>query len=214
MITAEMVKELRERSGAGMMDCKKALTETGGNIEKAIDYLREKGLAAAAKKASRVAAEGIVEAYIHMGGKIGVLLELNCETDFVAKTEGFKALAKDIAMHIAASSPICIAREEVPEEKLEHEREILRAQALNEGKPAQIVDKMVTGRIEKYYKEVCLLEQPFVKDPDKTIKELVTTSIAKIGENISIRRFARFQLGEDIEKKENDFAAEVMAFVK
>lgn len=214
MITAEMVKELRERSGAGMMDCKKALTETGGNIEKAIDYLREKGLAAAAKKASRVAAEGIVEAYIHMGGKIGVLLELNCETDFVAKTEGFKALAKDIAMHIAASSPICIAREEVPEEKLEHEREILRAQALNEGKPAQIVDKMVTGRIEKYYKEVCLLEQPFVKDPDKTIKELVTTSIAKIGENISIRRFARFQLGEGIEKKENDFAAEVMAFVK
>lgn len=214
MITAELVKELRERSGAGMMDCKKALTETNGNIEKAIDYLREKGLAAAAKKASRVAAEGLVEAYIHMGGKIGVLLELNCETDFVAKTDGFKALARDIAMHIAASNPICIAREEVPEEKLNHEREILRAQALNEGKPAQIVEKMVVGRIEKYYKEVCLLEQPFVKDPDMTIKDLVTTSIAKIGENISVRRFVRFQLGEGIEKKENDFAAEVMAFVK
>lgn len=214
MITAELVKELRERSGAGMMDCKKALTETNGDVEKAIDYLREKGLAAAAKKASRVAAEGIVEAYIHMGGKIGVLLELNCETDFVAKTDGFKALARDIAMHIAASNPICIAREEVPEEKLNHEREVLRAQALNEGKPAQIVDKMVTGRIEKYYKEVCLLEQPFVKDPDMSIKDLVTTSIAKIGENITIRRFARFQLGEGIEKKENDFAAEVMAFVK
>lgn len=214
MITAELVKELRERSGAGMMDCKKALTETNGDIEKAIDYLREKGLAAAAKKASRVAAEGLVEAYIHMGGKIGVLLELNCETDFVAKTDGFKALAKDIAMHIAASNPICIAREEVPEEKLSHEREILRAQALNEGKPAQIVEKMVVGRIEKYYKEVCLLEQPFVKDPDMTIKDLVTSSIAKIGENITIRRFARFQLGEGIEKKENDFAAEVMAFVK
>lgn len=214
MITAELVKELRERSGAGMMDCKKALTETNGDIEKAIDYLREKGLAAAAKKASRVAAEGLVEAYIHMGGKIGVLLELNCETDFVAKTDGFKSLAKDIAMHIAASNPICIAREEVPEEKLNHEREILRAQALNEGKPAQIVDKMVIGRIEKYYKEACLLEQPFVKDPDMSIKDLITASIAKIGENITIRRFSRFQLGEGIEKKETDFAAEVMAFVK
>lgn len=214
MITAELVKELRERSGAGMMDCKKALTETNGNIEKAIDYLREKGLAAAAKKSSRVAAEGVVEAYIHMGGKIGVLLELNCETDFVAKTDGFKALAKDVAMHIAASNPMCIAREEVPEDKLNHEREILRAQALNEGKPAQIVDKMVIGRIEKYYKEVCLLEQPFVKNPDLTIKDLITASIAKIGENITVRRFARFQLGEGIEKKDNDFAAEVMAFVK
>lgn len=214
MITASMVKELRERSGAGMMDCKKALTETNGDIEKAIDFLREKGLAAAAKKAGRVAAEGVVEAYIHAGGKIGVMVELNCETDFVAKTDDFKTLARDIAMHIAASNPMCINREEVPEEKLTHEREILRAQALNEGKPEKIIEKMVEGRIEKYYKEVCLLDQPFVKDPDQTIKELVTASIAKIGENISVRRFARFQLGEGIEKRQDDFAAEVMSFVK
>lgn len=209
-----MVKELRERSGAGMMDCKKALTEMDGNIEKAIDYLREKGLAAAAKKAGRVAAEGTVESYIHAGGKIGVMLELNCETDFVAKTDDFKALAKDIAMHIAASNPVCISREEVPVDSLNHEREILRAQALNEGKPEKIVEKMVEGRIEKYYKEVCLLEQPFVKDPDKTIKDLVTANIAKIGENITIRRFARFQLGEGIEKKQDNFAEEVMSFMK
>lgn len=214
MITAGMVKELRERSGAGMMDCKKALTEMDGNIEKAIDYLREKGLAAAAKKAGRVAAEGTVESYIHAGGKIGVMLELNCETDFVAKTDDFKALAKDIAMHIAASNPVCISREEVPVDSLNHEREILRAQALNEGKPEKIVEKMVEGRIEKYYKEVCLLEQPFVKDPDKTIKDLVTANIAKIGENITIRRFARFQLGEGIEKKQDNFAEEVMSFMK
>lgn len=214
MITAGMVKELRERSGAGMMDCKKALTEMDGNIEKAIDYLREKGLAAAAKKAGRVAAEGTVESYIHAGGKIGVMLELNCETDFVAKTDDFKALAKDIAMHIAASNPVCISREEVPVDSLNHEREILRAQALNEGKPEKIVEKMVEGRIEKYYKEVCLLEQPFVKDPDKSVKDLVTASIAKIGENITIRRFARFQLGEGIEKKQDNFAEEVMSFMK
>ncbi len=213
-ITASMVKELRERSGAGMMDCKKALGETNGNIEKAIDYLREKGLAAAAKKAGRVAAEGVVEAYIHGAGKIGVMLELNCETDFVAKTDDFKALAKDIAMHIAASNPVCIAREEVAEESLNHEREILRAQALNEGKPEKIVEKMVEGRIEKYYKEICLLEQPFVKDPDKTVKDLVTASIAKIGENITIRRFVRFQLGDGIEKKQDNFADEVMSFIK
>lgn len=214
MITSAMVKELRERSGAGMMDCKKALTETNGDIDKAVDFLREKGLAAAAKKASRVAAEGVVEAYIHAGGKIGVLLELNCETDFVAKTEDFKALARDIAMQIAANNPLCICKEEVPAEKVQHERDVLRAQALNEGKPEKIVDKMVEGRIEKYYKEVCLLEQPFIKDGDKTVKELITATIAKIGENINIRRFSRFQLGEGIEKKESDFAAEVMSFVK
>lgn len=214
MITAEMVKQLRERTGAGMMDCKKALTETNGDIEKAIDFLREKGLAAAAKKAGRLAAEGLVESYIHAGGRIGVLVEVNCETDFVAKTDGFKALVKDIAMQIAASNPLYVRREEVPEADLEHEREVLRAQALNEGKPANIVEKMIVGRLEKFYKEVCLLEQPFIKDPDKTINQLITESIARIGENISVRRFTRYQLGEGLEKKANDFAAEVMAAVK
>ena len=214
MITAGMVKELRERTGAGMMDCKKALTETNGDMDKAIDYLREKGLAAAAKKAGRVAAEGLVESYIHGGGRIGVLVEVNCETDFVAKTEGFKALAKDIAMQIAAANPAYVSREEVPAEILEHEREVLRAQALNEGKPAQIVEKMIVGRIEKYYKEVCLLEQVFIKDTDKTITQLISENIAKIGENIAVRRFTRYQLGEGIEKKSNDFAAEVMAAVQ
>lgn len=214
MITAEMVKELRERTGAGMMDCKKALNECNGNMDKAIDFLREKGLAAAAKKAGRVAAEGIVESYIHGGGRIGVLLELNCETDFVAKTEGFKALAKDIAMQIAAANPAYVSRTEVPASIIEHEREILRVQALNEGKPAHIVEKMIDGRVEKYYKEVCLLEQPFIKDPDKTVTQLITESISKIGENIAVRRFTRYQLGEGIEKKSNDFAAEVMAAVQ
>ncbi len=214
MVTAAMVKELRERTGAGMMDCKKVLTETNGDIDKAVDVLREKGLAAAAKKAGRVASEGTVEAYIHAGGKIGVLVEVNCETDFVAKTDDFKLLVKDIAMHIAAANPLYLNKEQVPEETLQHERDILRAQALNEGKPEKIVDKMVEGRIEKYYKEVCLLEQPFVKDQDNTISQLITQSIAKIGENITIRRFVRYQLGEGIEKKETDFAAEVMAFVK
>jgi len=213
MITAEMVKELRERTGAGMMDCKKALGETNGDMEKAIDFLREKGLAAAAKRAGKVAAEGVIEAYIHGGGRIGVMLELNCETDFVAKTDAFKALAKDIAMQVAAANPSYVRREEVPVEVLEHEKEVLRAQAINEGKPANIAEKMVAGRVEKYYKETCLMEQPFIKDPDKTITQLITESIAKIGENISIRRFTRYQLGEGIEKKSNDFAAEVMATV-
>lgn len=214
MVTAGMVKELRERTGAGMMDCKKALNEVNGDLEKAVDFLREKGLAAAAKKAGRVAAEGVVEAYIHGGGRIGVMVEVNCETDFVAKTDDFKALAKDIAMQIAAANPLYVRREEVPAEIVEHEKEVLRAQALNEGKPANIVEKMVVGRVEKYYKEVCLLEQVFIKNPDKTITQLINESIAKIGENISIRRFTRYQLGEGIEKKSNDFAAEVMAAVK
>ncbi|MDD4601741.1 Elongation factor Ts [bioreactor metagenome] len=214
MITAEMVKQLRERTGAGMMDCKKALTQMDGNIEKAVDFLREKGLAAAAKKASRVTAEGLVESYIHAGGRIGVLVEVNCETDFVAKTDDFKALVKDIAMQIAASNPTYIRREEVPEADLEHEREVLRAQALNEGKPANIVEKMIGGRLEKYFKEVCLLEQPFIKDPDKTLNQLITDRIARIGENISVRRFTRYQLGEGLEKRANDFAAEVMAAVQ
>ena len=213
-ITAALVKELRERTGAGMMDCKKALAATEGDMEKAIDFLREKGLAAAAKKAGRIAAEGLVESYIHGGGRIGVLVEVNCETDFVAKTDAFKSLVKDIAMHIAAANPSYLRREEVPAAELEHEKMVLSEQARNEGKPEKIIEKMVTGRIEKYYKEVCLLEQPFVKDPDKTISDLITESIAKIGENIAIRRFTRYQLGEGIEKKQEDFAAEVMSFVK
>ena len=213
-ITAALVKELRERTGAGMMDCKKALSATDGDLEKAIDFLREKGLAAAAKKAGRVAAEGLVEAYIHGGGRIGVLVEVNCETDFVAKTDAFKELVKDIAMHIAATNPSYLKREEVPTAELEHEQAVLAEQARNEGKPEKIIEKMVAGRIEKYYKEVCLMEQPFVKDPDKTISDLITESIAKIGENISIRRFTRYQLGGGIEKKEENFAEEVMSFVK
>ena len=213
-ITAALVKELRERTGAGMMDCKKALSATDGDLEKAIDFLREKGLAAAAKKAGRVAAEGLVEAYIHGGGRIGVLVEVNCETDFVAKTDAFKELVKDIAMHIAATNPSYLKREEVPTAELEHEQAVLAEQARNEGKPEKIIEKLVAGRIEKYYKEVCLMEQPFVKDPDKTISDLITESIAKIGENISIRRFTRYQLGEGIEKKEENFAEEVMSFVK
>ncbi len=213
-ITAAMVKELRETTGAGMMDCKKALMHTEGDQEKAVDFLREKGLAAAAKKAGRVAAEGAVTSYIHAGGKIGVLVEINCETDFVANTDEFQSFAREIAMQIAAANPSCVRREEVDTKELDHEREVLREQALQEGKPEKIVEKMVEGRIEKYYKEVCLMEQPFIKDPDQTITDLVKSKIAKIGENISIRRFVRYQLGEGIEKRVDDFAAEVMAAAK
>jgi len=213
-ITAAMVKELREMTGAGMMDCKKALGETEGNIEKAVDFLREKGLAAAAKKAGRIAAEGVVEAYIHGGGRIGVMVEINCETDFVAKTDDFKELARDVAMQIAATNPLFVRREDVDPAVIEHEREVFRAQALNEGKPEKIVEKMVVGRIEKYYKEICLMEQSFIKDPDQTISQIINGKISKIGENISIRRFTRYQLGEGIEKKVDDFAAEVMAAAK
>ncbi|MBS4025167.1 MAG: translation elongation factor Ts [Clostridia bacterium] len=210
-INANLVKELRERTGAGMMDCKKALIEKDGDIEKAINYLREKGLAAAAKKSSRIAAEGLVEAYIHGAGRIGVLIEVNCETDFVAKTEGYKELCRDIAMQIAANKPQYISRNEVPQEEIEKEKEILKAQALNEGKPEKIVEKMVEGRIDKFFKEVCLLEQPFIKDPDKTVEQLVVEKVAKIGENISIRRFARFELGEGLAKRQDNFAEEVMS---
>lgn len=210
-ITAAQVKELRERTNAGMMDCKRALVETDGNLEKAIEFLREKGLAAAAKKAGRVAAEGIVDSYIHMGGRIGVLVEVNCETDFVAKNDDFKALVRDIAMQIAAAKPICVRREEVPADEIEKEKEILRAQALNEGKPEKIVDKMVNGRIEKYYKEVCLMEQPFVKDSDKSITDLINEKIASMGEKIEIRRFVRYEMGEGLEKKEDNFVEEVMS---
>ncbi len=210
MITASMVKELRERTGAGMMDCKKALSESNGDVDKAIDLLREKGLAAAAKKSGRIAAEGIVEAYIHGNGRIGVLVEVNIETDFAAKNEDFKNFVKDVALQIAASKPEYVSREEVPAEVIEKEKEILKAQALNEGKPEKIVEKMVEGRIEKYYKEVCLLEQPYIKDPDKTIQTLLTEKIAAIGENMNIRRFIRFEMGEGLTKKEENFADEVM----
>ncbi len=212
-ITAEMVKELRERTGAGMMDCKRALTETAGDMDKAITYLREKGLAAAAKKAGRIAAEGLVDSYIHLGGRIGVLVEVNCETDFVAKTDVFRAFVKDIAMQIAAAKPEYVSREEVPQEVLEREKEIYRSQAKNEGKPDNVAEKIVAGRIEKYFKEACLLEQPFIKDPDLTIQQLLNAKIAQIGENILIRRFARFERGEGLARREDNFAAEVMAQV-
>ena len=212
-VTAAMVKDLRERTGAGMMDCKKALVESNGDMDKAIAFLREKGLAAAAKKAGRIAAEGVVESYIHMGGKIGVLVEVNCETDFVAKTDQFKSFCHDVAMHIAAANPLFVAKEEVPTDALDKEKEIFRAQALNEGKPEKIVDRMVEGRVEKYYKEVCLLEQPFVKDTDKTIKDLVSDVTVSIGEKISIRRFTRYERGEGIQKREDNFAQEIAAQV-
>lgn len=213
-VSASAVKELREKTGAGMLDCKKALEAADGNIEKAVEVLREKGLAAAANKAGRIATEGVCESYIHAGGRIGVLVEINCETDFVAKTDQFKEFARDIAMHIAASSPKYVRREEVPADEIEKEKEILKAQALNEGKPEKIVEKMVEGRIGKYYEEYCLLEQSFIKDPDKTISQLVNEKISTIGENISIRRFVRYELGEGMEKKQDNFVEEVMAQAK
>jgi len=197
-ITPQMVKELRERTQAGMMDCKRALEATGGDMEKAVAYLREKGLAAAAKKAGRVAAEGLVEAYIHPGGRVGVLIEVNCETDFVARTDDFRQLARDLAMQVAASRPLYVSREDVPAAVLEEERRIYRAAALNEGKPEHVVDKIVEGRLEKFFKEVCLLEQPFIKDPDRTVNDLIQEKIASMGENITVRRFARFERGESV----------------
>ena len=216
MFTAKDVAELREMTGAGMMDCKKALTECEGNKDKAVDFLREKGLAAAAKKAGRIAAEGIVDAYIHMNGRIGVLLEVNCETDFVAKTDEFKALAHDISLHIAATKPSYIHKSEVPAEEIEKEKEILRAQAKNEEKPKpdNIIEKMVEGRAAKYYKEVCLMEQPFVKDPDLTVDQVLNQAVAKIGEKISIRRFVRYEMGEGLQKREDNFVDEVMGQMK
>jgi len=212
-VDAKLVKELREKTGAGILDSKKALEEANNDVNKAIELLREKGLAAAANKAGRIATEGVVESYIHAGGRIGVLVEINCETDFVAKTDQFKEFARDVAMHIAAMNPRYVRREEVSTEELEKEKEILRVQALNEGKPEKIVDKMVEGRINKYYEEFCLLEQAFVKDPDKTIANLVSEKISTIGENISIRRFVRYELGEGLEKKVDNFVEEVMAQV-
>jgi elongation factor Ts len=195
-VSASVVKELREKTGAGMMDCKKALAETEGDVRKAIDYLRQKGLAAAAKKADRAAADGAVGAYVHPGGKIGVLVEINCETDFVARTGEFQTLLKDIAMQVAAANPRYIRREDVSPSELDKEKEIYRQQALETGKPEKVIDKIVKGKIDRFYSEVCLLEQSFIKDPDKTISTVINDAIARLGENIQVRRFARYHLGE------------------
>lgn len=210
-VSAAMVKELREKTGAGMMDCKRALMETGGDIEKATDELRKKGLADAAKKAGRAAAEGTVTSYIHAGGKIGVMVEVNCETDFVAMNPDFQAFAKDVAMHIAAASPLCIRRDEIPAAVLEREKEVYWGQAREMNKPEAVLQRVVDGRVEKFLAENCLLEQKFVKDPDRTIQEVLNALIVKIKENISIRRFVRFQLGEGLAKKVDNFAEEVAA---
>ncbi|HUQ05455.1 MAG TPA: translation elongation factor Ts [Kofleriaceae bacterium] len=208
-ITANLIKDLRERTGAGMADCKKALVESDADVEKAIDYLRKKGLAKAAKKAGREATEGAIVSYIHGGGKIGVMVEINCETDFVARNDDFQAFTKDVAMQIAAMNPTFVRKEEVSEDVVAREREILLAKAKESGKPEQVVAKMVDGQVSKWLKEICLLDQSFVKNPDKTIEQLQQELIAKIGENIRVRRFARFELGEGLEKKKSDFAAEV-----
>lgn len=195
-VSAAQVRELRERTGAGMLDCKKALAEAGGNMEKAIQLLREKGLATAQKKAGRVASQGLVGSYIHAGGKIGVLIEVNCETDFVARTTEFQELVRDLAMQVAAANPRWVRREEVPAEVIEAERGIYRAQVAGSGKPEAVVEKIVAGKLEKFFADTCLLEQPFIKDPDRTVGQLVTEAISRIGENLVVRRFARFQLGE------------------
>ncbi len=209
MISAEQVKELREMTGAGMMECKKVLEETEGNMEKAAELLRERGVVKAAKKAGRIAAEGLVDSYIHGDGRIGVLVEVNIETDFAAKNPEFREFVKDVAMQIAAAKPEYVRREEVPADVVEKEKEIIKAQAMNEGKPAEIAEKMVTGRIDKFFKEICLLEQEFVKNPDVTIQQLLTEKIANIGENITIRRFVRFERGEGLQKREENFEEEV-----
>jgi elongation factor Ts len=195
-VSANLVKELREKTGAGFMDCKKALAETGGDLEKAVDYLRQKGIAAAAKKANRVAADGAVGAYVHPGGKIGVLLEINCETDFVARNADFQALLKDVAMQIAAANPRFVRREDISSAEFDREKAIYRQQALDSGKPEKIVDKIVEGKMERFYSEVCLLEQPFIKDPDRKVSDIINDAIARLGENIQVRRFARYHLGE------------------
>jgi elongation factor Ts len=195
-ITAALVKELREKTGSGMMDCKRALADTNGDLEKALDFLRKKGLAKAQKRAGRTTSEGVIYSYIHSGAKLGVLVEVNCESDFVAKTNGFLEFAKNVAMHVAASNPAGLNPEDIPVEVVNREREIYRAQALEQGKPEAIVDKIVEGQVQKFYKDSCLLSQPYIRDPKKTIADLVTETIATIGENIQIRRFVRFQLGE------------------
>ena len=217
-ITAAAVKQLREKTGAGMMECKNALVEAGGNEEKAVDILRERGLASAKKREGRIAAEGIVGSYIHMGGKVGVLVELNCETDFVARGEEFQQLVKDIAMHIAAAEPRYVTREDVPAAVLDKEREIARAQAKNDpkmaNKPDQVIDKIVEGRLNKFYEETVLVDQPFVKAPEKTIGELVTEKTAMTGERIAVRRFTRYKMGEGLERRNDDFGGEVASMLK
>ncbi len=202
MITAEMVKKLREKTGAGMMDCKNALVETGGNAEKAVALLREKGLAKAAKRAGRTASQGVVDAYIHLGGKVGVMVEVNCETDFVARNAEFKTFVRDLCLQVAATNPAYLSRDDVPTDEIEKEKEVLKNQALHEGKPEKIVEKIVAGKMEKYYEENCLLEQPFVKDPDQKVTDLLSNLIAKIGENIVIRRYVRYEMGEGLEQPE------------
>ncbi len=208
-VNAGQVKELREKTGAGMMDCKKALTEAGGDLVKAEEILRKKGLSAAAKKSARAATEGAVASYIHMGGKIGVLVEVNCETDFVARTDGFQALVKDVAMQIAASAPQWVRREEVPAEVIAKELEIAKAQMRDQKKPEAILEKIAQGKLEKFYEQTCLLDQPFVKEDKKKVHEIVTEAVAKIGENIQVRRFVRFALGEGLQKKQENLAEEV-----
>lgn len=214
-ITASGVKSLREKTGAGMMECKNALTEAGGNEEQAIEILRKRGLASAKKREGRIAAEGAVGSYIHMGGKVGVLVEVNCETDFVARSEEFQQLIKDIAMHIAAAEPRFVSRDEVTADSLDKEREIARAQAKNDpknaNKPDQVIDKIVEGRLHKFYEEAVLLDQPFVKDPAKTVGELVTEKVGKTGEKITVRRFSRYKMGEGLAKRDDDFGGEVAA---
>lgn len=197
-ITAEMVKELRQATGAGVLDCRKALEASNGDFDAAVAYLREKGLAEAAKRTDRAASEGVIEVYAHPGNRVGVMLEVNCETDFVARTPEFRALAHDLALHIAFAAPRYITRDEVPSDVIEAEKAIYRAQALEEGKPEHIVDRIVEGRLEKFYRTVCLMEQPFVKDEDRTVEEVIKEHIARIGENIVVRRFARYELGEDV----------------
>ncbi len=213
-VSIEMIKELRAKTGAGMMDCKKALTENDQDLEKAVAWLREKGIASADKKASRVAAEGVVDAYIHAGGRVGVLIEVNIETDFAAKNEDFRRFVRDLGMQVAAMNPRWVSKDEVPADELEKERTIVRNQALNEGKPEKIVDKIVEGRLSKFYDENCLLEQPYVKDDSKKIGTLVKEMIALVGENISVRRFTRYEMGEGLQKREENFADEVNKQIK
>ncbi len=196
MITAKQVKELRDRTGVGMMDCKKALTETDGDMEKAYELLRKKGAATASKKAERAVREGIVESYVHLGGRIGVLIEVNCETDFVARTDEMKELAHNLAMQVAAARPLYVKREEVPAEEAEEEKRLQRERALEEGKPEPVVDRMVEGRMDKYFQEICLLEQPFIREPERKVKDLITEAVTRTGENITVSRFARFEIGE------------------
>ncbi|RYF12351.1 MAG: translation elongation factor Ts [Deltaproteobacteria bacterium] len=208
-VSARTVQQLRAKTGAGIMDCKKALAEEGGDLERAVDYLRKKGLSAAAKKAGRAATEGTVGSYIHAGGKIGVLVEINSETDFVGRNQDFQAFVKDVAMHVAAASPRYVERSEVPEAEIAREKEVLRAQIAEEGKPEAMVEKILEGRLGKFYKEFCLLEQPFVRQPDKSVEQILAELVAKIGERIVIRRFARFVLGEGLVRRSEDFASEV-----